>query len=318
MLGPELRRRPAPLTYYILAGVQLLGALSCLAFALWPPSPRTPRLIDAIAGLVGLGLSAFTAFAAPRLGVVALEASLMVSALAAAGLTSVAATPEGQVFNGLTLVAGGILAAHLLERRGLYRFLAVMLGTYTVAVVTSPLGLGLLYVVLTSVIVVSASLATETLVERADRLALTDPLTGALNRNGLEETASRARALAARSGLSTVVVALDLDAFKAFNDEHGHAAGDLRLRDVVQAWRSTMRSSDLLCRIGGDEFLMVLPGTDLVSTDAMMARMLASVPQPFAFGSVVWQDGEDLLVAADRADRIMYVQKRARGERRAV
>jgi diguanylate cyclase (GGDEF)-like protein len=103
--------------------------------------------------------------------------------------------------------------------------------------------------------------AGRSLAER-DLLLGTDPLTGAYNRRFLEEEIPRALARATRSGDPLSAIALDLDRFKRVNDSLGHSAGDTLLTAVVAEVRSRLRLGDVLCRVGGDEFVVLLPGAD--------------------------------------------------------
>ena len=91
--------------------------------------------------------------------------------------------------------------------------------------------------------------------------ARTDSLTGLLSRRALHSEANREVALALRHGNGLSCLALDLDKFKAINDAHGHAAGDRLLRATADACRKALRGSDLLGRIGGEEFALDLPHT---------------------------------------------------------
>lgn len=90
--------------------------------------------------------------------------------------------------------------------------------------------------------------------------ALVDPITGLLNRTGLEQAIAREQARHQRYGHTVAVVVCDVDGLKAVNDQHGHGAGDALLRRVGDRLRSTARASDVLGRLGGDEFLLLLPG----------------------------------------------------------
>ena len=111
------------------------------------------------------------------------------------------------------------------------------------------------------------------LVSRLRETAVTDPLTGAMNRKGLFERAQALRSVADRGGRPTAVVVLDLDQFKQFNDRYGHAAGDRLLADLVAAWSTVLRPSDLIARIGGDEFVLLLPNCDSDQAEAMLGRL---------------------------------------------
>src|SRR5205823_5820822 len=85
-----------------------------------------------------------------------------------------------------------------------------------------------------------------------------DPLTGIQNRRGLARELERAIAYVKRYGASAALVYLDLDAFKPINDRHGHAAGDAVLRAVAALLHRCVRASDIVARIGGDEFAVLL------------------------------------------------------------
>jgi diguanylate cyclase (GGDEF)-like protein len=93
--------------------------------------------------------------------------------------------------------------------------------------------------------------------------AIRDSLTSLFNRRFLEETLDRELAAAARSHSPLTIILLDLDHFKKFNDIYGHAAGDTVLRVVGSLLRGNTRSSDVSCRYGGDELIVLLPGASL-------------------------------------------------------
>ena len=139
--------------------------------------------------------------------------------------------------------------------------------------------------------------------------AIRDPLTGALNRRGAISEAEAVRAVVARAGGHVTVTVVDLDGFKSVNDVQGHAAGDQLLAELVADWSSTLRTGDLLARVGGDEFVVVLPFTEPESAAALIDRMRASNPFPWSFGTVIWLPGEDLFAAVARADEHLYAHK---------
>jgi diguanylate cyclase (GGDEF)-like protein len=108
------------------------------------------------------------------------------------------------------------------------------------------------------------------------RGALFDPLTGALNRRGLDnELQARSGRHAAEHGLA--VIALDLDHFKAVNDDHGHEAGDLVLQRFSDVVRSCIRGDDLFARLGGEEFMLVLRDTQAETAQALAERIRQQV-----------------------------------------
>src|SRR5207245_8875374 len=103
------------------------------------------------------------------------------------------------------------------------------------------------------------------------------PLTGLFNRRFLEETMSRDVYRAQRRNSPLCVVMLDLDDFKRFNDTFGHDAGDALLRELGQVLREKLRKSDISCRYGGDEFVLVLPDSSLVDTQERVVETCVSV-----------------------------------------
>jgi len=113
--------------------------------------------------------------------------------------------------------------------------------------------------------------------QRAHELAREDSLTGLGNRRALEEALVHEAARAARSGETVGVLLIDVDRFKSINDRHGHVAGDACLRSVTDALLHALRAADSCFRWGGDEFIVLLPATDLAATREAAARAAASV-----------------------------------------
>jgi diguanylate cyclase (GGDEF)-like protein len=170
-------------------------------------------------------------------------------------------------------------------------------------------------------------------VAELDRLSRTDPLTGALNVRGLEEwLGSRWPELRAH-GPSLGLLAMDIDHFKAFNDGHGHPAGDAALKRVVGAARGALRGpDDEIVRVGGEEFVLLLPGADTARTRGVGERVRlavheAGIPHDLApagvltvsLGIAVAAEGDgddgDVRAALGRADRALYRAKNAGRDR---
>ena len=109
------------------------------------------------------------------------------------------------------------------------------------------------------------------------RMLTRDHLTGASNRAHLFETAERHLLRALRSGEPLSLTLLDVDHFKRVNDEHGHAAGDVVLREVSRRCEGQLRPEDLFARLGGEEFVVLMPDTSLAAACATAERLRASL-----------------------------------------
>lgn len=155
------------------------------------------------------------------------------------------------------------------------------------------------------------------LLRRLRREASSDGLTGAANRRVWDEDLPRALAEASWDGSPVSVVMLDLDRFKAYNDAFGHPAGDALLRDVVAAWRRRLRASDLLCRYGGEEFVVLLPGCAVQEARATAEELRALVPngQTCSAGVAVWDGQETPDALVERLDAALYAAKVAGRDR---
>jgi len=161
---------------------------------------------------------------------------------------------------------------------------------------------------------IAAALVRADLIHRLADQAVTDELTGLVNRRGWYSRLGEALTRAARFEQPVSVVLLDLDGFKAVNDRRGHAAGDRLLRTVSAAWSGVLRANDVLGRVGGDEFAVLLEGADSEAAEEVVARLEAALPagQQASAGIATWNGSEDASVLLSRADTRMYGRKRTR------
>jgi len=115
------------------------------------------------------------------------------------------------------------------------------------------------------------------IIEQVQQQASTDPLTGLLNRRAFLELVAREQTRAARYNLPTTFLMVDIDHFKRINDVYGHPAGDAVLRGVARSFAGSTRTTDIICRWGGEEFVVALPHTDgddaLVAADRIRQRI---------------------------------------------
>jgi diguanylate cyclase (GGDEF)-like protein len=156
--------------------------------------------------------------------------------------------------------------------------------------------------------------------------AATDPLTGVLNRRALDRLLAREIERCEAQGGMVSVLALDLDHFKAVNDTHGHAVGDEALRAFARRIRGPLRQSDHLARLGGEEFIVLLPGAPVSNALEIAERLRASVAEAplvdvprvavtVSIGVAAFRPGDrgtDLLA---RADTAAYAAKRSGRDR---
>ncbi len=161
---------------------------------------------------------------------------------------------------------------------------------------------------------IAAALVRADLMHRLADQAITDELTGLANRRGWYTQLDSALARARRTHEPLSVVLLDLDGFKTVNDRRGHAAGDRLLRAVSANWLAAVRESDVLGRVGGDEFAVLLEGADGAAADEIVARLEAALPagQGVSAGIATWNGDETGEALVSRADAQMYGRKRQR------
>lgn len=160
--------------------------------------------------------------------------------------------------------------------------------------------------------------------ERVSQIMMHDPLTGLFNRQYMQVLLERECVRHQRCGRSFSVALIDLDHFKAINDTHGHAVGDEVLLGFAQAAKAHLRDSDVLCRWGGEEFLVLLVGADPGANGVLaMARMRAALADlklchgtpdlkvTFSAGVAEHLPGESIDKTLQRADDALYAAKAA-------
>lgn len=158
-----------------------------------------------------------------------------------------------------------------------------------------------------------------------EAMATTDSLTGLANRRALELLLEQAMRDAQRQKTPLSAILIDIDHFKELNDRHGHQAGDRVLQALGETLRSSLRASDIACRWGGEEFLVVLKNTDVAAAlpiaESLRQRIVA-LPVPagsdavrISAGLVAWQAGEAVEELVARADAQLYRAKQTGRDR---
>jgi two-component system, cell cycle response regulator len=151
-------------------------------------------------------------------------------------------------------------------------------------------------------------------------LAILDPLTGLYNRRFSEEQLCTEIARADRCGNPLVVLLLDLDNFKGINDRYGHSAGDLVLKEFARRLGKGIRGSDVAVRLGGDEFLVILPECPPEKIDIVLSRLSDfeietgqdTIPVSSSRGWAQYESADTAEQLLKRADEAMYANKAMR------
>ena len=154
--------------------------------------------------------------------------------------------------------------------------------------------------------------------EEFERLAQVDSLTGLSNRRYAEERLASEAERSKRYGHPLTVISFDLDKFKQINDTYGHLSGDQVLKHFARRLQSAIRKSDIAARMGGDEFLVLLPECSNSQVENFVARLRpmeteyrgAKIPISFSAGWVGYEQGESTEQFLERADRVLYAEKR--------
>jgi diguanylate cyclase (GGDEF)-like protein len=302
----------APPEVRFLALLTLGAAGACAVAAALPVAPGRPVALLAVAAAGSVLLAATLVAAGPRVTPPAL--ALLVAGMIAGTsiLVASAQTNAGAMLAGYAYVWLTVYSALFLPPRA----------TQVHAVlITAGFGLGLLADdfsgtftgwLLVSATVWVSGLTLSGLSARVRRQAETDDLTGLLNRRAFTAAADREHELAARTGADLTVVLIDLDGFKAVNDQEGHLAGDILLTDLAHAWQAALRPADILARRGGDEFAVLLPATPEDGAGHVVERLHEAHPFPWSSGIAAWPTGTPLDSALASADAKLYVNKRRR------
>jgi diguanylate cyclase (GGDEF)-like protein len=154
--------------------------------------------------------------------------------------------------------------------------------------------------------------------EEFHQMAMLDPLTGLYNRRVAEEHLTAEISRSGRHDYDLTLLSIDLDGMKEINDNLGHAAGDLALRVFSNRLKKAIRSSDLAARMGGDEFIVILPECHAELVPRVLARLSETeveyggkrFPVVFSAGWVGYQSGERADQFLERADQALYANKR--------
>ena len=175
---------------------------------------------------------------------------------------------------------------------------------------------------------IALTVANQRVLETAQRQAITDGLTGLYNRHFMNEQLRLLHSLATRHARGYSVIAIDVDHLKQVNDTFGHEMGDAALRALANSLRRTLRASDVPVKTGGDEFLVLLPDTELAEAVRVAKRIRDTVDEQgradpdsavtVSLGVAGWRSGRDAKAVLEAADLALYTAKGAGRDRIAV
>ena len=351
--GEQVRADRLQLLYWQSFPAVLVSVIvaTLLALLLWPAAnPRA--VITWMAVLLGTSLARAALFVAYRLKaptglqLLAWERPYIMTLMASTltwGLGSVWIMPKDSFLHqAITLVilvgmAGGALSVYSAIRWLAITTISVILLPTATWVILNEGRPGLLLGLAALMFCLSALRATKVLSQAmqqnlemtyqlrqarddAERMASIDSLTGLTNRRAFLELAQPSLHYCRRSGLAVAAIVLDLDHFKQINDTRGHAAGDMAIQHAGRLIQSSLRRSDLCCRWGGEEFVMLLPGTSLEEAATVAEKLRATIcanPAPLPGGDYkitasvgVAAGPDELEPLIDRADAAMFRAKR--------
>ena len=316
---PELRRFggvEAPVWNLALANIA--RALSLITLTVSPLQHRTVPIDRFVIGVLSLALGLVMLSPSWRVPTWFLHANVVfifiTSSWFIANAPSSLGVPENLIATtGLLVYVGAWFRGRAVLLHGL-----VAVPTSLIAVLVRADVREVMYIWVSAMVAgIYASGTVHMLMGQILRMANRDALTGVLNRAGLMALTERPGAQGYLTQPVSIVV-LDLDGFKAVNDEHGHLAGDAMLSQVGRHLTAECRSGDVVARTGGDEFVLLLGGTDAEQARVFTDRIARGMPIKASFGSAVWHVAEPFDSAMAAADAAMYASKARRdGESRA-
>lgn len=297
---------------YVAGGAVGLAALGV------PHGAHFNALADVVISALAAGIGAW-AWHETRLGPRATSLLLVVGTLAVSGGVYSGRGDYVSVSAAVIYIWLALLASLFLSATRTWAHLGVIAGAYAVVLTLSGnAGAPAEWLFITGTATVTALV---TLAIRTELLLMSerDPLTGLPNRAGLQRVLEREIAKARREQTALTVAVIDLDGFKALNDQHGHLAGDEALIGTTRSWEAALRGSDVLARFGGDEFVVVLPGSSPLQAGRVIRRMRkGDGTWQCSAGLASWDGTESREQLIARADGALYEAKARRRSRRVV
>jgi GGDEF domain-containing protein len=289
--------------YLVACALLLTGAL------IVPMGDRYAHPVDLGLAATCAGLAGLAWFGGRRLGRYLPHLVVVLGIVLTTVAVAVSRAFGGEIYPAFSYLWSIVYVAYFLARRAVVSYVVLIAASFALALGIAQVASAFQawIVVVASVMVVAFVL--HTLVDLLARQAEHDPLTGALNRNGLDRQATALRAACARRGAPVTLVAIDIDGFKHVNDRVGHVAADRILSELADHWRGRLRRSDLLSRVGGDEFVVILGDTAPSQAATVLEDLRAGSPLPWSAGTTEVLAREPMETAVERADAALYQAK---------
>ena len=289
----------------VIGALYLMGGLAVLAAVVLPAGPGDSLVLGVIGPLAMVAGGCLVGWGhrlpRPFFHLLVVVGTGLITVVVAAAPQDTAALALAAVYV-FVAVAAFFLFAPLLA-------LAYLVGAISAStVVLSLRGLPAGPVAALAVVNAAVALVVATLVRRANSASL-DGLTGLANRRGFDDALDEAMRVTGRTDLPFSVALVDVDHFKAVNDEHGHAAGDDLLRAVARGWVSRLPRGALLARHGGDEFAVLLPGQRGHAALHIAEELRLATTVPLSVGVAQHVPGESASQLMRRADAALYRAK---------
>lgn len=294
---------------HLVIGLLVMAVVTALG-GVWPADPYSPTQWWLVVSAVDVVLCAVL-LALPvhqRSTQAVLIAGIVVSAV----LVTTCRTAQGVVVFALGFVVAGQFAAYALERRRAAVVAGVVVAAIALSATFAPAPVHPVIVVVSSAMALLSSWLMAHQSGRLRQQARTDHLTGALNRGAFYDRVVDVVPRALRSGAPLSVVAFDVDDFKVVNDRYGHLGADDLLAELTAAWRAALPPAAFLGRVGGDEFIVVLPGRDEDAARRWAAGAAPHVALSTSAGVASLGPDDSVRSLLDRADADLFVAKDAR------
>lgn len=294
---------------HLVIGLLVMAVITALGGA-WPADPDSPTPWWLVVSAVDVVLSALL-LALPAHQRSA-QAVLIAGVVVSGALVSTCHSAQGVVVFALGFVVAGQFAAYALERRRAAVVAGVVVAAIALSATFAPAAVHPVIVVAASAM---ALLSCWLMAHQSGRLrqqARTDHLTGTLNRGAFYERVLEAVPRALRTGASLSVVAFDVDDFRLVNDRHGHLGADDLLAALTASWRAVLPPGAFLGRVGGDEFIAVLPGLDEGAARRWATSAAPGLELSWSAGVAVLRPEDSVRTLLDRADADLFAAKDAR------